>query len=61
MAKKKSRRSSSGVAAASRAEIHEAAYYARRCGLTRDEALRMIREANSSPALKTAGGEKRKR
>ncbi|MBZ9819142.1 hypothetical protein [Mesorhizobium sp. CA4] len=61
MAKKKDRRSSSGGAAASRAEIHEAAYYARRCGLTRDEALRMMREANASPALKTADAEKRKR
>lgn len=60
MAKKKERRSPSGVAAASRAEIHEAAYYARKCGLTREEALQMIREAHNLPAAKATEGEKRK-
>ncbi|AZO39032.1 hypothetical protein EOA27_15725 [Mesorhizobium sp. M2A.F.Ca.ET.037.01.1.1] len=60
MAKKKNRPTSSGVAEASRAEIHEATYFARKCGLTRDEALQMIREAHASPVLKPAESEKRK-
>ncbi|SFP36035.1 hypothetical protein SAMN03159463_04081 [Mesorhizobium sp. NFR06] len=60
MAKKKNRQSDSGVAAATPAEIHEAAYFARKCGLTRDEALQMIREANRSAAVKPAESEKRK-
>ncbi|RTM05175.1 MAG: hypothetical protein EKK31_15940 [Hyphomicrobiales bacterium] len=60
MAKKKDRQAASGIAAASRAEIHEAAYFARKCGLTRDEALQMIREAHASPTLKPAESEKRK-
>jgi 3-hydroxyisobutyrate dehydrogenase-like beta-hydroxyacid dehydrogenase len=60
MAKKKDRQATSGIAAASRAEIHEAAYFARKCGLTRDEALQMIREAHASPVLKRAESEKRK-
>ena len=59
MAKKKNRQSASGVSAASRAEILEATYFARKCGLTRDEALQIIREANSTP-VKPATGEKRK-
>ena len=60
MAKKKDRQASSGIAEASPAEIHEAAYFARKCGLTRDEALQMIREAHGSPVLKPAETEKRK-
>lgn len=60
MAKKKNRRTSSGVVEPSSAEIHEATYFARKCGLTRDEALQMIREANTSPAGKAAESEKRK-
>ncbi len=60
MAKKKDRLAASEVAAASSAEIHEAAYFARKCGLTRDEALQMMREAHSLPAVKATGGEKRK-
>ena len=60
MAKKKNRRSASSVSAASRAEIHEAAYFARKCGLTRDEALQMMREAHGLPAVKATEGEKRK-
>jgi len=60
MAKKKDRQATSDIAAASPAEIHEAAYFARKCGLTRDEALQMIREAHRSPAVKPAEGEKRK-
>lgn len=59
MAKKKDKRTPSGMAAASPAEIREAAYFARKCGLTRDEALQMMREANSS-TVKPATGEKRK-
>ncbi|MDX8534339.1 hypothetical protein RFM41_24755 [Mesorhizobium sp. VK25A] len=54
MAKKKDRQAGSGIAAASRAEIDEAAYFARKCGLTRDEALQMIREAHGLPAVKPA-------
>ena len=48
MAKKKDTQAS-GIATASRGEINEAAYFARKCGLTRDEALQMIREAHGSP------------
>ncbi|CDX40071.1 conserved hypothetical protein [Mesorhizobium sp. SOD10] len=59
MAKKKSRQVLAGISEASRAEILEAAYFARKCGLTRDEALRMIREAHSLPAVKPAEGGKR--
>ncbi|TIR16702.1 MAG: hypothetical protein E5X34_25585 [Mesorhizobium sp.] len=60
MAKKKDRQADSGIAEASRAEILEATYFARKCGLTRDEALQMIREAHASPVLKPAESEKRK-
>jgi len=60
MAKKKNRRSASSVSAASRAEIHEAAYFARKCGLTRDEALQMMREAHGLPTVRATEGEKRK-
>ncbi|TPI14125.1 hypothetical protein FJW06_12570 [Mesorhizobium sp. B4-1-3] len=60
MAKKKDRQTGSGIAVDSRAEIDEAAYFARKCGLTRDEALQMIREAHGLPAVKSAKSEKRK-
>ncbi|TPJ76019.1 hypothetical protein [Mesorhizobium sp. B2-6-2] len=60
MAKKKHRRSASSVSAASDAEILEAAYFARKCGLTREEALQMIREAHNLPAVSTTKGAKRK-
>ncbi|MBZ9658558.1 hypothetical protein LB523_05835 [Mesorhizobium sp. ESP-6-4] len=60
MAKKKHRRPASTVSAASEAEILEAAYFARKCGLTREEALQMIREAHNLPAAKATEGEKRK-
>ncbi|TPI47446.1 hypothetical protein FJW05_10720 [Mesorhizobium sp. B2-9-1] len=60
MAKKKHRRSACTVSAASDAEILEAAYFARKCGLTREEALQMIREAHNLPAVRAAEGEKRK-
>lgn len=59
MAKKKNRQAAYGIAAASRAEIQEAAYFARKCGLTRDEALQLIREAHA-PAVKPAESGKRK-
>ncbi|MDX8541787.1 MULTISPECIES: hypothetical protein [Mesorhizobium] len=35
----------SAIPAASAAEAYEATYFARKCGLTRDEALRIMREA----------------
>jgi|GEM_PF-6314644 len=60
MAKKKDRQASSEIAAASRAEIDEAAYFARKCGLTRDEALRMMREAHASSFAKADNSGKRK-
>ena len=52
MAKKKNRQTGFGIAADSRAEVDEAAYFARKCGLTRDEALQMIREALRLPPVK---------
>jgi hypothetical protein len=60
MAKKKDRQAGSGVAEASPAEIYEAAYFARKCGLTLDEALQMMREAHGLPAVKATEGERRK-
>lgn len=45
MAKKKPRPMLSAIPAASAAEAYEATYFARKCGLTRDEALRIMREA----------------
>lgn len=48
MAKKKSKLELSGVSAVSPAEAFEAAYFARKCGLTRDEALKIMREAQRS-------------
>ncbi|PDQ18357.1 hypothetical protein CN311_25180 [Mesorhizobium sanjuanii] len=48
MAKKRSKLELSGVSAVSPAEAYEAAYFARKCGLTRDEALKIMREAQRS-------------
>ncbi|TIS95875.1 hypothetical protein [Mesorhizobium sp.] len=45
MAKKKSKQEPSSISAVSSAEAYEATYFARRCGLTRDEALKIMREA----------------
>lgn len=51
MAKKKARPVLVGKSAVSQAEAYEeASYFARKCGLTRDEALRMMREAQGSAA-----------
>jgi len=61
MAKKKSRPVLPGTSAVSQAEAYEeATYFARKCGLTRDEALRMMREAQSSPSMAKSSGGKRK-
>ncbi|CDX20421.1 conserved hypothetical protein [Mesorhizobium plurifarium] len=59
MAKKKNRQTPAGVSAASRAEILEAAYFARKCGLTRDEALQMIREAHGSTVKPVESGKRK--
>ncbi|RUV43787.1 MAG: hypothetical protein EOQ55_28320 [Mesorhizobium sp.] len=61
MAKKKSRPALSVIAAASRSEASEAIYFARKCGLTPDEALRIMREALMTVGPKPAGAGKRKR
>ncbi|RJT36349.1 hypothetical protein D3227_19810 [Mesorhizobium waimense] len=62
MAKKKSKPAASGISAVSRAEAYEeASYFARKCGLTRDEALRMMREAQGSPSMAKPSGGRRKR
>ncbi|AZO08589.1 MULTISPECIES: hypothetical protein [unclassified Mesorhizobium] len=61
MPKKKSRPALHAMAAASRSETAEAVYFARKCGLTPDEALRMIREAQQISEPKTPAREKRKR
>ena len=45
MAKKKPIPMLSAIPAASADEAYEATYFARKCGLTRDEALKMMREA----------------
>jgi hypothetical protein len=61
MAKKKSRPALSAIATASRTEATEAVYFARKCGLTPDEALRIMREAHETLGLKAAGIKKHKR
>ncbi|OHV87348.1 hypothetical protein [Mesorhizobium sp. ORS 3428] len=61
MAKKKSRPALSAIATASRPEASEAAYFARKCGLTTDEALRIMREAQETSQRKAPDGRKRKR
>ncbi|WP_292356209.1 hypothetical protein [Mesorhizobium sp.] len=57
MAKKKSRQALSAIAVASRAEAREAIYFARKCGLTPEEALGIMREAAAGFRLR----KKRKR
>ncbi|WFP61501.1 hypothetical protein [Mesorhizobium sp. WSM4904] len=59
MAKKKNAPSPTVVTATSAAEAYEAAYFARKCGLTPEEALRLMREA-AAPAFKTSDSRKRK-
>ncbi|MDX8503198.1 hypothetical protein RFM99_33100 [Mesorhizobium sp. VK4C] len=59
MAKKKSAPVPTVVTATSPAEAYEAAYFARKCGLTPEEALRLMREAHDSASAKRPG-EKRK-
>jgi 3-hydroxyisobutyrate dehydrogenase-like beta-hydroxyacid dehydrogenase len=61
MAKKKSRPALSAIATASRTEATEAVYFARKCGLTPDEALRIMREAHEASGFKAAGIKKPKR
>ncbi|RUU12733.1 hypothetical protein EOD23_06590 [Mesorhizobium sp. USDA-HM6] len=61
MAKKKSRQALSAIAAASRAEAIEAIYFARKCGLTPEEALRMMRESHEASWYKVPANGKRKR
>ncbi|OHV89552.1 hypothetical protein [Mesorhizobium sp. ORS 3428] len=59
MAKKKKTRSvQTAVTATSPAEAYEAAYFARKCGLTQEEALRLMREAQDAAGGKAASGEK---
>ncbi|PTE07709.1 hypothetical protein [Mesorhizobium helmanticense] len=59
MAKKKSKLELSGVSAVSPAEAYEAAYFARKCGLTRDEALKIMREAQRSAEATISAGTRR--
>ncbi|MDX8515546.1 hypothetical protein [Mesorhizobium captivum] len=59
MAKKKNAPVPTVVTATSPAEAYEAAYFARKCGLTPEEALRLMREAHDSTSAKRSG-EKRK-
>ena len=61
MAKKKNAPSPTVVTATSPAEAYEAAYFARKCGLTREEALRLMREAQASTEGTVSSGEERKR
>ena len=62
MAKKKSKPAASGISAVSQAEAYEeASYFARKCGLTRDEALRMMREAQGSVSMAKASAGRRKK
>ncbi|MCV3209284.1 hypothetical protein OHD62_23580 [Mesorhizobium sp. YC-39] len=59
MAKKKSKLELSGISAVSPAEAYEAAYFARKCGLTRDEALKIMREAQRSAETTVSSSAKR--
>jgi hypothetical protein len=59
MAKKKPRPVLSVISAASPTEAYEAIYFARKCGLTPDEALRIMREAKDS--LKASSEDKRRK
>ncbi|MFK0692536.1 hypothetical protein ACFX5Q_30795 [Mesorhizobium sp. IMUNJ 23033] len=61
MAKKKPRTAVSSLSAPSPAEAYEATYFARKCGLTRDEALKMMREAQSPLSMATSSGGQRKK
>ena len=58
MAKKKPRPMLSAISPASPTDAYEAIYFARKCGLTPDEALRIMREAKDS--LKASSEVKRK-
>ena len=49
MARKKEKPAPTSQPPAFGAEAYEAVYFARKCGLTPDEALRMIREAQQGP------------
>lgn len=59
MAKKKSKLELSGLSAVSPAEAYEATYFARKCGLTRDEALKIMREAQRSAEATMSSSAKR--
>ncbi|WP_245487839.1 MULTISPECIES: hypothetical protein [unclassified Mesorhizobium] len=48
----------SAISPASAAEAYEAAYFARKCGLTRDEALKMMREAQAGVRAPSEGKRK---
>ena len=61
MAKKKSTLALSTIETAARVVNSEAAYFARRCGLTPEEALRIMREAHETLGPKAPGNGKRKR
>jgi hypothetical protein len=60
MAKKKSKLQASGLSGVSPAEAYEATYFARKCGLTQDEALKMMREAQDMAKVMTSSGGERK-
>jgi 3-hydroxyisobutyrate dehydrogenase-like beta-hydroxyacid dehydrogenase len=60
MAKKKSKPEPPGISDATPAEIYEATYFARKCGLTRDEALKIMREAQGSANMTLSSGAGRK-
>ncbi|TIO10599.1 hypothetical protein [Mesorhizobium sp.] len=60
MAKKKSKLEPSGISAVSAAEAYEATYFARKCGLTRDEALKIMREAQGWVSTTMPSGTKQK-
>ncbi|MDX8482755.1 hypothetical protein RFN28_30480 [Mesorhizobium sp. VK24D] len=59
MAKKKYKSVQTVVTATSPAEAYEAAYFARKCGLTQEEALRLMREAHVPTGGQVPSGEKR--
>ncbi|WP_296744206.1 hypothetical protein [Mesorhizobium sp.] len=61
MTKIRSRPPPTAIETASSAEASEAIYFARKCGLAPDEALRLIREAQETPALEALEGGKQKR
>ncbi|CDX21496.1 conserved hypothetical protein [Mesorhizobium sp. ORS 3324] len=61
MGKKKSRPIASAMETASPSEVSEAVYFARRCGLTPDEALRIMRKAQAAPDHNISWHRKRKR